>query len=112
MDERREQARLRLRFPVTHILGEDEQHVCRAEDLSVGGIRIAGARGDGWRRSRFAWLQFRLPGPDGAVIRALGELKHEAAGEGGDEARGYHIKYIYPRDRRRYEAFVRSQAAG
>jgi hypothetical protein len=106
MEERRSKVRLPAGFHVMHILGDDEQHDCLAEDLSAEGMCLTGDL-DGWRRSRFAWLQFRLPGEDGPVIRALGELCHE---EGGTH-RGFRFKYIYPRDRRRFEAFVEAQVA-
>lgn len=109
MTDRRTQGRMPAGFPVTHILGDDDQHVCTAADVSADGMRVV-AEGEGWRRSRFAWLQFRLPGEPGTVIRALGELCHEApAGPG--EARGFRFKYIYPRDRRRFEAFLTGDRA-
>lgn len=105
-EERRAQSRLAARFPVIHILGEDERHACVVEDLSATGMCVVAAPGDDeLPHNRYAWLQFHLPG-DEVPIRALGELCHE-----GGASRGFRFKYIYPRDRRRFEAFVREHAS-
>lgn len=109
MNERRDVERVPLRMPVRHILGEDHECFCVTDDLSVDGMRITRVRGGAWGRPRFAWLQFSLPGENAGAIRALGELCHEDAVIDA-ATRGYRFKYINPRDRRRYEEFVRAVA--
>lgn len=108
MNERRETDRLPVRLVVSHILSEQDHCVCETNDLSLDGMRVVrGDEGD-WGRPRHAWLQFSLPDGDPTIIRALGELRYEGPGEDGRAVRGYRFKYIYPRARRRFEAFVRA----
>ena len=72
-------------------------------DLSAGGLSVE-APGDAGLGGRFEWLSLSLP--DGGPVKILAERAESAA----DAARAaYRIKYIYPRDRRRYESFVSAQ---
>lgn len=105
MTERRDRNRLPLELNVDHILGEQQFCQCVTEDLSLDGMRLRRLSNDGWGAPRHAWLQFRIPGDEGPAIRALGELRHEETSD-GSPCRGFRFKYINPRARRRYEAFV------
>lgn len=107
MTERRDATRLPLQLEVEHILGDHLEARCQSENLSRDGMRLSCLPGEAWGRPRHAWLQFRLPDDD-EVIRALGELRYE--GDGGP-VRGFSFKYIYPRARRRLEAFLESAAS-
>lgn len=72
-------------------------------DLSAGGLSVEASGGAG-PGGRFEWLSLSLP--DGSPVKILAERAESAA----DAARAaYRIKYIYPRDRRRYESFVSAQ---
>lgn len=111
MPERRTQTRLPLKLFVDHILSEQEQCVCVTEDLSLDGMQLKRLPGQSWGNPRHVWLQFELPDGLGGPIRALGELCHDQA-SGADEAlRGFRFKYLNPRAKRRYAAFVQALAA-
>lgn len=104
-DERRTHDRVPLRMFVDHILNEDARCLCVTENLSSDGLRLSGSPGRGWGRPRHVWLS--LPLPDGKPpIRALGELRYEGNSASGKRVRGYRFKYINPRARRRYDAFL------
>lgn len=104
MTERRCHERAHRAFHVTHILGEDARCLCLTTDLSRDGMRVT-RLGDDWGEPRHAWLRFWLPGDD-RPIQALGELRHEATDARGRPVRGYRFKYIDPKARERFEAFV------
>lgn len=109
MSDRRATNRVPLQMRVSHILSEDRQCPCLTDDLSVNGMRLSRVCGGEWGQPRYVWLQFELPGDNHRAIRALGELRHQQHAEISDYAstRGFRFKYINPRDRRRYEDFVR-----
>ncbi len=104
MQERRIDQRLPLRLTVAHILDEASPVECLSDDLSATGMRLSRCPGEAWGAPRHAWLEFQLPGADGELVRALGELRHEEDVEG--DTRGFRFKYIYPRARRRLEAYL------
>lgn len=104
MTERRCRERNQRAFHVTHILADDARCLCEVSDLSRDGMRIA-RLGEDWGAPRHAWLRFWLPG-DTRAIQALGELRHEGTDEQGRAIRGYRFKYLDPKARRRYEAYV------
>lgn len=108
--ERRTHDRLPLRLFVDHILAEDQRCLCVTEDVSADGVRLRGTPGRGWGRPRHVWLSFTLP-DDGPAIRALGELRYEGDASDGTRIRGYRFKYLAPRARRRFEAFLGQKAA-
>lgn len=102
MSERRRGDRTPAPMKVTHIL--DDQHTCECavEDLSLEGMRVRRLDEGEWGNPRHVWLRFQLP-DGGEPIQALGELRHDG---GPEPVRGFRFKYIFPRARRRYEAFV------
>lgn len=108
--ERRTHDRLPLRLFVDHILAEDQRCLCVTEDVSADGVRLKGTPGRGWGDPRHVWLSFTLP-DDGPSIRALGELRYEGEAGDGSKVRGYRFKYIAPRNRQRFEAFLGRKAA-
>lgn len=110
MTERRCHQRTQRAFHVTHILGEAAECLCLTADYSRDGMQLT-RLGDDWGSPRHAWLRFWLPGDD-QPIQALGELCHEAVDDAGRPVRGYRFKYIHPKARRRFEAFVDHQQAG
>ncbi len=122
--ERRTQARKPAELTVEHLTAETARLecdgiACHVVDLSVDGMRLS-APVEGWsipaleqvkgasegllERARHAWVKVTLP-DGGGPVRALVQSRNE----GVDGTRGFFIKYIYPRDRRRYEAFVTSR---
>ncbi len=106
--ERRQSPRLALELSVEQIRADVPLGKARTLDLSADGLCLAPLEGEQLTADRFAWLRFRLPASAGAEspIQALAELCER------DDARlHYRIKYIYPRDRRRFEDFVRGAAA-
>lgn len=108
--ERRLSPRVPLELPVEQILADSPLGRARTTDLSEGGLRIAPLDGEALLEAPFAWLLLRLPETSetqGEAIRALAERRPGPVG-----GQSYRIKYIYPRDRRRYEAFVRAAAGG
>ncbi len=106
MNERREALRVPVKLFVDHILSEEQHCLCVTEDLGFDGLRLSGTPGRGWGTPRHVWLQFRLPDGDAGLIRALGELRYEGEGDGGERVRGYRFKYLAPRYRRRYDAYL------
>ncbi len=108
MNERRDALRLPVKLFVDHILSEEQHCLCVTEDLGFEGLRLSGTPGRGWGSPRHVWLQFRLPDGDGDLIRALGQVCYEGAGDGGERIRGFRFKYLNPRSRRRYDAFLQS----
>lgn len=109
--ERRLSPRLSLELPVEQTLADVPTARARTLDLSADGICLAPEAGETLTEGRFAWVRFSLPtlvagASAEPVIRALVELCERDA-----ERARYRIKYIYPRDRRRFEAFV-AQATG
>ncbi len=103
--ERRISPRLALELPVEQVLADVPLGRARTLDLSTDGLCLEPLEGEQLTGERFAWLRFQLPAsPAGeGPIRALAELCDRDA-----ERLHYRIKYIYPRDRRRFEAFVQS----
>jgi hypothetical protein len=104
MNERRDHDRLPVHINARHILSEDRDCECEIVDLSLDGLRVRRVENDDWGQPRHVWLRFRLPG-EGQDFQALGELRHDLKKE---EVRGFRIKYMFPRARRRYEEFVRA----
>ena len=107
MNERRQALRTPVKLFVDHILSEEQHCLCVSEELGYDGMRISGVGQQGWGEPRHVWLQFRLPHGDSPIIRALGELRHDEVAADGRRIRGFSFKYMYPRARRRYEAFLR-----
>jgi len=105
--EQRRSDRRELKVFVDHVLGEDEQCVCVSDNLSAGGIQISGIPGPGWGRPKHAWLRFSLPDDNATPVRALGELRYERTTKDGLHTRGYAFKYMSPRERSRYNDFLR-----
>lgn len=105
--ERRQSPRLSVELAVEQLLANEPFGRARTLDLSTDGLCVAPLDGEQLNAERFAWLQFQLPpsAQDEPPIRALAELCDRK-----DDALHYRIKYIYPRDRRRFEAFVRGAA--
>ena len=105
--ERRQSPRIAVRLPVAQVVADTTQGQAEITDLSESGLCVEPLPGETFDDGPFAWLQVELPAEHaaGGPIRALGELCGRR-----DRQRSYRIKYIYPRDRRRYEAFVRSVA--
>ena len=110
--ERRQTPRVRLELPVDQIVADEDLGRARTTDVSAEGVRIEPLAGECLLDTRFAWLVLRLPesAPAGDTIRALAERRPGEAGERAGQS--YRIKYIYPRDRRRFEAFVREAVGG
>ena len=106
MSERRREERAPARMKVTHILDEQRACECFVEDLSVDGMRVRRLDDSEWGTPRHVWLRFELP-DGGEPIQALGELRHD-----GGPVRGFRFKYIFPKARRRYEAFVQAHLLG
>ncbi len=107
MSDRRHHGRISTQLTVKHIVDERTTCECAVEDVSLDGMRVRRIEGGDWGTPQHVWLRFELP-DGGEAIQALGELRHE----GEEEAvRGFRIKYIFPRARRRYEAYVREQLA-
>jgi hypothetical protein len=80
-------------------------------DLSVVGLAVESATSRP-TAARFEWLAVSRPGE--APVRILAERAGATAdAETRSEAAraAYRIKYIFPRDRRRYEAFVATRLA-
>ena len=109
MTERRCRERNARAFHVTHILGEDARCLCLVADVSSDGMQLV-RLGDDWGQPRHAWLRFWLPGDD-TPIQALGELRHEGSDERGRPLRGYRFKYLAPKARARFEAYVEHLSA-
>lgn len=107
MDNRRDYDRLPVQIDARHILGDEQSCPCEIIDLSVDGLRVRRTETGDWGNPRHAWLRFRLPG-EGQDFQALGELCHDSA----EAVRGFRIKYMFPKSRRRYEAFVRDGLRG
>ena len=105
--EQRRSDRRDLKLFVDHVLGENEQCVCVSDNFSAGGIQISGVPGPGWGRPKHAWLRFSLPGDTHTPLRALGELRYERRTADGVHTRGYSFKYMSPRERSRYNEFLR-----
>ena len=105
---KRRSARRKMHVSVEHILGENERCECVSEDISRGGIQISGTPGFGWGRPRHVWLSIALPNDTGTPIRALGELRYEREHTAGSHVRGYRFKYMSPRERCRFNAFLDS----
>lgn len=103
--ERRQSPRVPVRLPVTQVIADVAKGRAEVTDLSETGLCLEPLPGEAFEDGKFAWLELEIAGEQGEAsrIRALGELCGRRA-----EARSYRIKYIYPRDRRRYEAFVRT----
>jgi len=115
MQERRTTRRVSVHLPVEHIISDVDACDCVTTELSLDGLRLAKAPGASWGNPRHVWLQLQLPDAAGGPIRALAERRHDVEHIteardvlDNDAQRGFLIKYIYPRDRRRYEAFVRA----
>lgn len=104
--DQRAAQRVPLRLFVDHILGEQDRCLCVTENLSRDGLRLAGHPQNGWGQPRHVWLEFQLPDGDERSIRALGELRYEGLTAGGMRSRGFRFKYMAPRAKRRYEAFL------
>jgi hypothetical protein len=109
--ERRSSPRIPLELPVVQVLADQALGKARTLDVSEDGLRLEPLAGEHLVPGRFAWFSVELPSEEsGAVpgprIRALAELC-----EAPDDSLRYRIKYIYPADRRRFEAAVR-RAAG
>ena len=104
--EDRAAPRIPLRIFVDHILGEALRCTCITENLSRGGLRLAGHQRPGWGHPRHVWLEFHLPDGDETSIRALGELRYEGITAGGMRSRGFRFKYMTPSSKRRYRTFL------
>lgn len=107
VENRRIEPRLALQIFVQHIFETQRQVLCVSEDLSPEGMRLVGRVGDDWGQPQHVWLRFQLPG-EAQPFQALGELRYEGPNAQGLPVRGFRFKYMYPRARRRYEAFVRN----
>ena len=109
--EKRKSIRTNVQFDVEHILGESESCLCLSHDVSRGGIQLLGTPGFGWGKPRHVWLSFSLPQEGGQPIRALGELRYEREDDSGTRLRGYRFKYMSPRERCRFNAFIDQTAS-
>ena len=109
--EKRKSSRLPITLDVEHILGDAESCICLGQDISLGGIQLAGSAGFGWGKPRHAWLSISLPDGVERPIRALGELRYERSDVEGVLTRGYRFKYMSPRERCRFNAYVAQQQA-
>ncbi len=105
--ERRLSPRVAVRLPVAQVVADVAKGRAEITDLSENGLCVEPLEGEVFDDGPFAWLEVVLPADQdsGGPIRALGELCGRR-----DRQRSYRIKYIYPRDRRRYEAYVRTLA--
>lgn len=102
--ERRGNERVCVRLPVeTERDGRPVWVDLETVDLSTGGLSLEALNGAG-PAGRFEWLSLSLP--DGVPVKILAE-RAESATSAARAA--YRIKYIHPRDRRRYESFVSAQ---
>ena len=109
--ERRLSPRIPLELSVVQVLADQALGKARTLDVSADGLRVAPLEGEHLAPGRFAWFSVELPAEPGVPapgghIRALAELCEER-----DATLHYRIKYIYPADRRRFEAAVQ-RAAG
>ena len=105
----RKSTRFEMEIFVDHILGEEERCLCVSRDFSSGGLSLSGVPGRGWGRPRHVWLQFVLPIEDRPRIRALAEVRYDRRQESGACVRGFRFKYMSPRERCMYNAFVSGQ---
>jgi len=109
--ERRLSPRIPLELPLVQVLADQALGKARTLDVSAEGIRVAPLAGEHLAPGRFAWFSVELPAENEAMvpgprIHALAELCEDREAE-----LHYRIKYIYPADRRRFEAAVQ-RAAG
>ena len=94
---RRKSRRIPFESDVLQVVGNNDEYIARALDLSQSGMRLRLGGRHAQSGIRHAWLKFRLP--NGAKINALGEMRHEYAAAIGGQVLGFRFKYISPRDR-------------
>ncbi|MBM4396019.1 MAG: hypothetical protein FJ087_10050 [Deltaproteobacteria bacterium] len=81
-------------FPVTESDGRTRSRECTATRIGADGMEI---RTEAVPATRFAWLEFHIPG-SGHRVKALGEVIACIAGEGATRVI-LHFKHLFPRDR-------------